>query len=437
MMLGLASPLAAQLHEFNNTDRARGRAMLHAVSEDLGDHFWDTTLVGPAFTARVAAADSAIAQATNYGEINLAIMRVLMSLETAGTRFLPPSGVNSVRFGWTPYPIGDSVYLRDVPPKLTAPPYGLRTGDRLVAIDGWQVERRRLLDFSYLRRLIQKQDSLLLRVEREGEAPRDVRIPTEVVQGRSYYDLSRLGEGSDFFQLIREAESADSGWDSRFAEPAPDVIYWRLRTMSVSSDHMRAGLRRARRHSTLILDLRGAGGGNVPSSMVLVGNLARAEQAGDTLYLLRKRDRTEAEVLERGDEGLRWRGRLLVLVDGSSMSVAEVVADAVQRLGLGSVLGDRTAGFLSLTTGYRHITTGGTSLLYGSMISIAAVERPDGTRVEGTGIIPDEVVQPTPDDLLARRDPVLARALQIAGLPYDPVKAMEYYRVGEDQTEDR
>src|SRR5690348_2962150 len=133
----------------------------------------------------------------------------------------------------------------------------------------------------------------MLRLGRKGRGGREIRVPTRVVTERQYYDLSRLGEGSDFFQLIREAESADSGWESRFAEPAPGVLYWRLRTMSVSGDHFRAGFRRARRHSTLILDLRGAGGGNVPSSKVLVAQLAKAEQVGDTIYRFRYRDRIE------------------------------------------------------------------------------------------------------------------------------------------------
>ena len=64
------------------------------------------------------------------------------------------------------------------------------------------------------------------------------------------------------------------------------------------------------------------------------------------------------------------------------------------------------------------------------------LERPDGTRVEGNGVIPDELVQPTPEDLQLRRDPALARALQIAGLEYDPIKAGEYYRDPRHDTRD-
>ena len=73
-----------------------------------------------------------------------------------------------------------------------------------------------------------------------------------------------------------------------------------------------------------------------------------------------------------------------------------------------------------------------TSVAYAASIGIAELERPDGTRVEGVGVTPDEIVQPTGEDLAQRRDPALARALQIAGLPWDPVKAMQTFRFGED-----
>jgi C-terminal processing protease CtpA/Prc len=43
----------------------------------------------------------------------------------------------------------------------------------------------------------------------------------------------------------------------------------------------------------------------------------------------------------------------------------------------------------------------------------------DGASLEKTGVQPDELSLPTPADLAAGRDPVLARALSLAGVSID------------------
>jgi carboxyl-terminal processing protease len=324
------------------------------------------------------------------------------------------------------------VYVTRVEPNMPAAKAGLQVGDRIVAIDGWPVQRRQLWSLLYLRRYLQPEPVVTLTLDRGDGVPVDARVPVLAVEGRQYYDLSRRNSVDDWYQLIRERESADSGWDSRFARPAPNVQYWRLRTFAVSPDHVRDGLRRARGAETLILALRGNQGGLVTTLTTLLARVAHADQVGDTLYVAQWHDRREAQLVERASEGERWHGKLIVLIDAGSLSASEAFADAVQRFGLGTLLGDRTPGFLTEAMGYAHLTAEATSVFYGTNIGVAMLERPDGSRVEGIGVTPDELIEPTADDLAQRRDPVLARALQIAGLPYDPVKAMDYYRFGED-----
>jgi len=71
-------------------------------------------------------------------------------------------------------------------------------------------------------------------------------------------------------------------------------------------------------------------------------------------------------------------------------------------------VGETTAGTYSLT---RHVDYDN-----GMMLNIAAVHHtfPDGSQFEGVGIVPDVAVETTPEDLRAGRDPVLAKALEIA-----------------------
>lgn len=426
----LPATVAAQLHPFNGRDRDRGHLILSVVAHDLRAHFWDPGLKQLPFDSLVAAADSEISLATSYAQLNGAIAKVALALDDSHTRYYPPSTVNRIDLGWAPYPVGDSVYLRDLEPRVTAPPYGLHLGDRLVAIDGWPVERRHVDDVVYLRQHLQPHASVVLTVDSGDGSRREVAIPVVATPGRAYYDLSGLSGVGDFYQLIREEESGEIGWDARFAEVGTKILYWRLRSFAVSDGFIRDCLRRARGKETLILDLRGNRGGYVSTLTDLLGRLAHPDQVGDTLYIERKRDRRAAQIVPRIVEQDRWSGRLIVLVDGESMSASEAFADGVQRLGLGTVLGDRTPGFLTEAEGWSHITSEATSVMYGISIATAMLERPDGSRVEGVGVIPDELVQPTPEDLVHKHDPVLARALQIAGQEYDPTMAYVYSHLG-------
>ncbi|MGB7212160.1 MAG: hypothetical protein WBC97_05975 [Gemmatimonadales bacterium] len=57
------------------------------------------------------------------------------------------------------------------------------------------------------------------------------------------------------------------------------------------------------------------------------------------------------------------------------------------------------------------------------MIDVADFRLPDGGRIEGVGVPPDETVLPTSDDLRDHRDPALARALSLAGHSVTPEEA--------------
>ncbi len=108
-------------------------------------------------------------------------------------------------------------------------------------------------------------------------------------------------------------------------------------------------------------------------------------------------------------DSLRYTGRVVLLVDSECASACEDFAMPFKGHPRATVVGDTTAGTFSQTV---RLTVGDMT------VSMAATEVyfANGAPFEGIGIAPDIVVRATVDDIRAGRDPVLARAAQVAAI---------------------
>jgi hypothetical protein len=73
--------------------------------------------------------------------------------------------------------------------------------------------------------------------------------------------------------------------------------------------------------------------------------------------------------------------------------------------------------------GYQHQVGMDVVVIYYASVTVADLVFADGTRLEGRGVVPDEIVLPTGADLAGRRDPALARAITLAGHDITPEAA--------------
>ena len=134
---------------------------------------------------------------------------------------------------------------------------------------------------------------------------------------------------------------------------------------------------------------------------------------------LKYRKEVKTETAEsRGNGG--FKGKLIVLIDSRSASASEVFSRVIQLEKRGIVVGDRSAGAVMQSIRHGHRVGLETVSYYGASITNADVIMKDGKSLEHVGVTPDELMLPTAADLAANRDPVLARAAELAGLKLDP-----------------
>jgi carboxyl-terminal processing protease len=159
----------------------------------------------------------------------------------------------------------------------------------------------------------------------------------------------------------------------------------------------------------MILDLRGNLGGVAGMMMGVAGHFLAEPK---TLGIMRTRGdemRFVANPRLATDTGVPvqpFAGSVAILVDGLSASTSEMFAAAMQALGRARVFGERTPG-QALPAMATRLPTGDVL-----MHVVADFVAPDGSKIEGRGVIPDEVVPLTVADLGARRDGALEAAIR-------------------------
>jgi C-terminal processing protease CtpA/Prc len=258
--------------------------------------------------------------------------------------------------------------------------------------------------------------SIRLVVQSPGEAkPRELDVASKIVRRTAALQWDQF-----FFRLLRE-DYFDS--KVKYYEAGKDVLIWRMKSFEVEEKHIDSMMGKAKNFKTLILDLRGNGGGYVDTLRRLAGYFFDH----DLTVATDKRRKESKPYIAKTRGGDMFKGNLIVLVDSDSASASEVFARLIQLEKRGTVIGDRTAGAVMTSRGFDHQTGNGDVLYYGASITVGDLLMSDGKSLENVGVTPDEVVLPTGADLAAKRDPVLAHAATLAGVPLDAEKAGTFF----------
>jgi carboxyl-terminal processing protease len=321
-----------------------------------------------------------------------AIMGMLGGLNDDYTTYLAPPDATrldnqlagrGVGIGVEFYQDNGRATIARVYPKTPAEENGLRAGDVVLRIDGQPVDPSNWAKFmSTVEGLVGTQVRLTL--QRPGQPG-----SFDVTLVRSEYEVPSVA--------WRMIEGTAVGWIQ--------IGIFGTKTTSEVDAALAAVTKQGA--TSVILDLRGNGGGWVRSAQEVLGRFLPAD-IGPALYEDFTPGRGEEEekpILGGGPEYFELP--LIVLADGNTASAAEIVAGALRDYDRAMVIGERTFGKGSVQRVFDF--DNGASL----RVTFAEWLTPSKGRIQEEGINPDiQVTVGTPGE--ATSDPVLDTALQMA-----------------------
>lgn len=416
MFLCLVAPETIVAQPSLGFERERGKIMLSIVKEDLKKNYYDPTFRGMKIDERFQVAQDKMKQATSVGQILGIVAQVLMELNDSHTFFLPPQRSDRTEYGWQMQLIGDKCYVVAVKPGSDAEAKGLKEGDEISALDGYVLTRETVWKLNYLYRALRPQPGIRLEVTKPDGRQQQLDVMAQIKPGKRVIDLT---DGSGVFDLIREAENENRLNRHRYLELGDDLFIWKMPHFDLDPPKVDDMVGKFRKRKGVVLDLRGNGGGFESTLLRLVANFfERDVKIGD----LKRRKETKP-ITAKGRGAEIFAGKLIVLIDSQSGSAAELFARVVQLEKRGTVIGDRSAGAVMRAKQHGHEIGLDVVMVYGVSITDADIVMTDGQSVEYVGVMPDEIALPTPADLAAKRDPVLAYAVSLLGAKMTPEQA--------------
>jgi carboxyl-terminal processing protease len=268
----------------------------------------------------------------------------LVELDDSHTSFLPPELVVEPDFGFKLQMIGDTCYVTSVKAGGDAEKKGLKAGDVIYAIEGFEPTRDSLWKIIYSYFVLLPQPTLKLTIREPKGTLKEFLVNSAISKNK-----------------IRHIEAIiNSDVHPSYYDLAPDTIVCRLPEFNLSDGDVDDMMKRIKVSQNLILDLRGNPGGLVSMEQRLIGSFFDHDvKIGDE----KERKKTSERTAKTRGPNKIFPGKVFVLIDSNSSSAAEVFARIMQLEKRGVVIGDRSAGkvMTSVQTGFVFNTAAASS----------------------------------------------------------------------------
>lgn len=317
-----------------------------------------------------------------------AIRGALETLEDPHTTFLEPQPRQrekedlSGRFGGIGAYVSqaeDGSIILDPMPDLPAEQAGVLEGDVVLKVDDTEISAEMTVDEVVT--LIRGQVGTVVRLTlgRESQTEPVIveierqEIPSPSVESRLIEDHNTIGYARVFLFSSRTARE--------LIEAIQDL--------------------QAQGATTLIVDLRGNGGGLLDAAIEVSSIFL---DGGVVLYEVDNEGQEKAYRVKGGPSFEEIP--VVLLVDGGTASASEIVAGALQDRGRATLVGQKTYGKASVQQVF--------DLSDGSSVHITSNKwlTPDRRRIDGQGLAPDHEIAITDEDREQGRDPQLEKAIE-------------------------
>jgi C-terminal processing protease CtpA/Prc len=403
--------------QMSNFDRDRAQAILQTISSDVKKHYYDPKFHGQDWDATVSQTKDKIAKETFFNMSMSHIAAALDTLHDSHTFLLPPQHAYRHDYGWQYQIVGDRCFVTRVRPGSDAETKGVKAGDEILTINGYNVNRDDLWKIQYVFSVLRPQPALHMELRDPAGQERKVEVAAKVVEQKRLTDLTSSG-ATDIWDMVRKEETQEHLMRARYFEEGDRLMVLKVPEFAFSLSEVDTMIDKARKHQSLIIDLRGNPGGSVDTLKYLVGGMFDHEvKVADRVG--RKESKPEVAKSIRNT----FNGKLIVLVDSRSASAAEMFARIMQLEGRGTVLGDHSSGSVMEARHYNEKLGTETMIFFGASVTEWDLIMKDGKSLERNGVTPDQLILPTAQDLASGRDPVLAQAAGILGVTMTPETA--------------
>lgn len=217
--------------------------------------------------------------------------------------------------------------------------------------------------------------------------------------------VRRSGSDSPLSFTITRATIQLPSVESRIVESAPSVGYIAInRFTERSGDEVERAVNELKQQGArrLILDLRDNSGGLLNAAIDV-----SSQFLSDSVVLYEQQKDKPERAFRAKPGGAALDMPLVVLVNQGTASASEIVAGALRDNGRAILIGEQTFGKGSV----QHIY----DLSDGSSLHVTAAEwfTPNRLQLTGNGLVPDDVIARTNDDVVAGRDPQFDRAVAL------------------------
>lgn len=406
VLTAVAGPLSvAGQKGFDRIERDRMKAMLNNVKNEVKKTYYDPNFHGIDIEARFKKAEDRLDEVTSTGQALGVIGQVLIDFNDSHLFFLPPPTNLQVQYGWRYKMVGDKCIITSLKPGSDAEKKGVKVGDQIMGIQGFRPSKTELWKVQYYYNLISPRDRIKLTLLSPGaESPRDVEVQSEIKKQSTKITFTTYFKLEDGFHN----EENDK---HRFLNLG-NISVWRFPSFEFDPAEVPSLMSRFKDSEALIIDLRGNGGGYVKTMERLTGHVFDKDIKVAELKGRKPMDPSIAKTVGGKDV---FKGKIIVLLDSQSGSASEVFARVLQLEKRGQILGDVSAGAVMQSRPFNGELGTDSVVFYGASITNADLIMADGKSLEHIGVIPDELILPTPEDIAAGRDPVLARAFEILG----------------------